>query len=92
MQSATRAASREGFAVVIHLRRDGKIPLGPSLRSPVFKRGKCDAEPTRQNNIVKFNKLPAVSSSLKFAMLNPGDLVAYYFPLWKRGTKGDLQT
>ena len=32
------------------------------------------------------------SGLLKFAMLKPGELIAYYFPLWKRGTKGDLQS
>ena len=25
-------------------------------------------------------------------MLNPGQLIASHFPLWKRGTKGDLQS
>ena len=72
-----------------------KIPLDPPfgrLRAGTLQRRKCDAEITCQTNIVKFNKLPTVSSSLKFAMLNPGDLVSYYFPLWKRGTKGDSQT
>ena len=32
------------------------------------------------------------SGLLKFAMLKPGELIAYYFPLWKRGIEGDLQS
>jgi len=31
-------------------------------------------------------------SLLNFAMPNPSELIACSFPLWKRGTKGDLQS
>ena len=34
--------------------------------------------------------MPRPSWLLKFAMLNPSELIATHFPLWKRGTKGDL--
>ena len=33
-----------------------------------------------------------VGRSLKIEMLNSSELDARHFPLWKRGTKGDLQT
>ena len=32
------------------------------------------------------------SSLLKFVLLNPCDFNARHFPLWKRGTKGDLRS
>ena len=75
---------------------------------PLWKRGKQNTKIYRQTNIVKCNKLlgklthlPTASAHhrcrctrglLKFAMPNPSEAIACYFPLWKRGTKGDLQT
>ena len=32
------------------------------------------------------------NSLLKFVMQIPAELIASHFPLWKRGTKGDLQS
>ena len=77
-------------------RKREKFPsIPPSARSgqALFQRGKRDAEITCQTNIVNFNKLLGCRRAYQyFAMLNPSGLFACDFPLWKRGTKGDLRS
>jgi len=64
-----------------------------SASTRLFQRGKRDAEITCRTNIVNFNKLPGCHRAYQhFAMLNPSELFACDFPLWKRGTKGDLRS
>jgi len=66
---------------------------GKSPSIPLFQSGKWHAKITYQTSIVNFNKLLGCHRAHQhFAMLNPSGLFACDFPLWKRGTKGDLRS
>ena len=66
---------------------------GKSPSIPLFQSGKWHAKITYQTSIVNFNKLLGCHRAYQhFAMLNPSELIAWDFPLWKRGTKGDLRS
>jgi len=68
-----------------------KREKSPSI--PLFQSGKWHAKITYQTNIVNFTKLLGCRCAYQhFAMLNPSELIACDFPLWKRGTKGDLRS